>query len=102
MLALAALRREERDNVVARSDRADPLADRLDDSCSLVPEHRRRVPGRIGARGRVEVGVADAACDQADEHLTGVRLGEVELLNLERLTEPLEHGGAHFHGAILR
>src|SRR5213078_1869065 len=49
------------------------------------------------ARGRVEVGVADAARDEADEHLPCLWLGKIELLDLERLAEPLEHGGANLH-----
>ena len=83
--ALAALRREERDDVVARGQRRDALADSLDHAGALVPEHRRRVAGRVGAGGRVEVGVADAARDEPDEHLARLRLREVELLHLERL-----------------
>src|SRR5207244_410952 len=102
VLALPALRREERDDVIARSDRGDAIANCLDDARSFVPEDRGRIAGRVGTRGRVEVRVADAAGDQADEHLTGFRLGEIELLDLERLAEPLEHRGADLHGAILR
>ena len=52
--ALAALRREERDDVVAGGERGDAVADLLDDAGALVPEHGRRVPGRIGARGGAE------------------------------------------------
>ena len=72
-------------------------ADRLDDAGSLVAEHRRRVAGRVGAGGRVEVGVADAAGDESDERLPGPRLGELDLLHSERLPELLEHRGAHLH-----
>ena len=45
--------------------------------------------------------MADTARDEADEHLARLRLGEVELLNLERLPEPLEYGGVNLHGTIL-
>ena len=75
----------------------DALADPLDDARALVAEHGRRVPGRVGAGGRVEVGVADAARDEPHEHLARARLGEVDLLNRERRTELLEHGGADLH-----
>ena len=71
--ALAALRREERDDVIAGRDRGDALADALDHARALVAEHGRRVAGRVGAGGGVEVGVADAAGDEANEHLA--RLG---------------------------
>ena len=69
----------------------DALADRLDDAGALVPEHGRRIAGRIDAGGGVHVGVADAAGDEPHEHLAGARLGEVELLHDERLAELLEH-----------
>ena len=42
--------------------------------------------------------MADAAGDEADQHLAGPRLGELDLLDDERLAELLEHRGAHLHG----
>ena len=101
MDALAALRREERHDVVARLHRADTVADTLDDARALVPEHRRRIAGRIGARRRIEVGVADPARDQPDQDLARFRLRELELLHLERRAEGLENGGADLHGSSL-
>ena len=101
MDALAALRREQLDDVVAGGERGHALTDALDDPGSLVPEDRRRVAGGVGARGGVEVFVADAAGHQADQHLAGPRLGEVDLLNRKRLSEPLEYGGAHLHLPLL-
>ena len=83
MLALAALRREQRDHVIAGRHVSDALADPLDDAGALVSEHGRRVAGRISARRGVEVGVADAAGDEPDKDFSGLRLGEVELLELE-------------------
>ena len=85
MDALAALGREERHDVVARADERHAFPHRLDDARTLVPEDARRVPGRVGAGRRVEVRVAHAARDEADEHLAGLRLGEVDLLDDERL-----------------
>ena len=99
MDALAALGREERDDVVARRDERHARADALDDAGPLVPEHARRVAGRIGAGGRVEVGVAHAARREPDEHLAVLRLSEVELLDDERLPELLEDCGADLHAA---
>src|SRR5205823_3115637 len=43
--AFAALRREEGDDVVARRDRSDALADALDDAGALVAEYGRGVAG---------------------------------------------------------
>ena len=95
--ALAALGREQRDHVVARLHERHALADRLDDAGALVPEHARRVAGRVGARGGVHVGVADAARGQADERLARPGLGQVDLLHDERLPELLQHCGADPH-----
>ena len=100
--ALAALRREERHDVVARLDGSDVGADALDDARALVSEHGRRVARRIGARRGVEIGVADAAGDEADEHLTRPRLREIDLLDDERLPELLEHCCANLHVRSLR
>ena len=95
--ALAALRREEGDDVVAGRDRGDPVADLLDHPGALVAEHGRRVARRIGARGRVQVGVADPAGFEPHQHLARARLGQVDLLDRQRLPELLEHGGADLH-----
>ena len=94
---LSALRREERDDVIALGDGGDTLADALDDAGALVTEYGRRVAGRVCARRRVEIGVADPARDQPHEHLAGLRLSQVELLHLERGAEPLEHRRPDLH-----
>ena len=85
--------------MVARPDEADVRADGLDDAGALVSEHARRVAGRVCSRSRVEIGVADAAGGQPDERLPRFRLGELDLLDGERLPELLEHGGADPHVA---
>ena len=43
--------------------------------------------------------MADAAGGEPDQSLPGPRLGEVELLDLERAPELLEDGGADLHAA---
>ena len=101
MEALAALGREERDHVVARRDERDTRPDALDDPGSLVPENARRVSGRVGAGGGVEIGVTHAARGKAYEHLAFPRLCQIELLDDERLPEVLEHCGADLHGRRL-
>src|SRR5581483_10785536 len=102
MDALAALRREERHHVVAGGNRDDAVADRFHDSGAFVTQHGRRIAGGIGTRRRVEIRVADTARDEADEDLAWLRLRQVDLLNLERAAELLEHSGTDVHGAILR
>ncbi len=95
--AFAALRREERDDVVTGHDAGHPAADVLDNAGPLVPEHGRRVAGGVSAGSGEEVGVADAAGNEANEHLAVPRLGEIELLNLERGTELLQDCCARLH-----
>ena len=79
-----------------------PSPTRLDDARALVAEHAGRVAGRVGAGCGVEVGVADAAGDEAHEHLAGLRFGELELLDDEGLAEFLEDGGTDLHSGIVR
>ena len=50
--ALAALRREQRHDVVAGRDERHVLPDALHDAGALVAEHARRVAGRVGAARR--------------------------------------------------
>ena len=93
VLALTALRGEQRDHAVAGRDAGDAVADLLDDARALVAEDRRCVSGRVGAGRRVQVGVADPARLEPHEHLTRLRLGELDVRDVERLTELLEHRG---------
>jgi hypothetical protein len=95
--ALAALGREESDDVVAGRHAGHALARRLDHAGALVPEHRGRVAGGIGAARGVEVRVADAAGREAHQHLAGSRCVQLDVLDDERLGELLEHGGADLH-----
>jgi hypothetical protein len=101
VLALAALRRKQRDDVITGREVCDALAHTLDDPRALVPEYRRRVAGRVGTGCGVEIRVADAARDEPDEHLARLGLGEVELLNLQGCPELLEDRRANSHRAIL-
>ena len=83
--------------MVTGHDGADAVADLLDDTRAFVPEHGRRVAGGVGAGRRVQVGMADAAGDEAYEDLASLGLGQVDLLHLERLTELLEYRGPDLH-----
>ena len=84
--------------MIAGREAGDALADRLDHARALVAEHGGRVAGRVGAAGRVEVGVADAAGGEAHQHLARPRPVELDVLDDERLGELLEYGGADLHG----
>jgi hypothetical protein len=97
--ALAALRREQRHDVVAGGDARHALADLLDHAGPLVPQHGGRVAGRVGPAGRVEVGVTHAAGGQPHEHLATPGPVELDVLDDERLGELLQNGGANPHGA---
>src|SRR5262249_51837523 len=99
MDTLATLGGEERDHVVPRLDERDSAADSLDDSCALVTEDTGCVAGRVGAGGRVEIRVADAASGQADEHFPCLRLLQLDLLDGKRLSELLQHRCPDPHSA---
>jgi hypothetical protein len=79
--ALAALRREERDDVIAGGERADALADLLDDAGALVAEHGGRVAGRVGAGGRVHVGVEHTAGLEAKKTLPFPRFVQLQRMD---------------------
>jgi hypothetical protein len=83
--------------MVTRLDERYALADPLDDAGALVAEDAGRIPRGVGPGCRVQVGVTDAAGDESDEHLTGPRIRQVDLLHDERLTELLEHRGTRLH-----
>src|SRR4029077_17834374 len=95
--ALAALGCEQGDHAIAAAHAGHTLADVLDHAGALVPEHARRVPGGVGSAGRIEIGVAHTAGLDPDEHLSGLRAGELHVLDDERLAELLEHRGADLH-----
>ncbi len=95
--ALPALGREQRHHVVARRDERDALADSLDHACALVTEDGRGIARGIDPRGRVDVGVAYAAGPQANQHLAGAGLREVDLADHQGLCELLEDGGFDLH-----
>jgi hypothetical protein len=95
--ALAALRGEERDDVVVLGERFDTGPDPLDHARALVAEHGRRIAGGIDPGRRVEIGVADAAGDQPDEDLALRGVGQLDLLHDQGLAELLEHRRTHPH-----
>ena len=102
MDALAALRREQRDDVIPRPERVDAVAHALDNARAFMPKDGRRVAGGVGAGRGVEVRVADAAGDQADEHFTCLRLLERDLLDDERRPELFQHCGPNLHAGTLK
>ena len=74
----------------------DPVTDGLDHAAALVPEHDGERGGGV-AEHPVQVGVADAGRLDPDAGLARARLGELDLLDLERLVGR-EHdrcSGAH-------
>ena len=67
----------------------------LDDGAGdLVPEHGGQGEGD-GAADDVEVGVAQAAGGDLDEHLAGLGAGGADGLDLKALVVVAQHGGAH-------
>ena len=83
--------------MIAGRQRRNAAADPLDDTGALVSEHGRRVARRVGSGSGVELGVADAARDEPNEHLAGARFREVHLLHGEWSAELLEHRRAILH-----
>ena len=97
-IAVAAEDRQAADDVIARLDVGHFLADLLNDAGGLVAEDggRREHPQTLD---EVQVGVADAAGDGADEYLAAAGLIDVDVVDLEWLAGAVEDGG--FHGGSL-
>jgi hypothetical protein len=98
LLAGAAEDGEAADDVIARLNVGDLVADGLDDAGGLVAEDGGGGM-RVGALYEVEVAVADAAGGGADDDLVGDRLVELDVLDREGLLGAVEEGG--FHGRLL-
>src|ERR1700737_788451 len=81
VLALAAFRRVEGDDVIALLEAGDAGTDVDDDAGALMTEDGGKQPLGIGAGERVLVGVADARRLELDQHLAGAR--PVELHGLD-------------------
>ena len=97
MHALAALRREQGDDVVAGRDRHHALADRSTTPAPSCPRTVGAYPDGSTPGGGVHVGVAHAAGDEPDQHLASPGIGQLELADDERAAELLQYGGANLH-----
>ena len=93
-LAVAAEHREARDHVVAGLELRHVRADRLDEARRLVPQDGRRRK-RVVAVDEMQVGMADTARHRAHQHLAPEGLGDVDLLDGQRLLGTVEDRGFH-------
>ena len=90
------------DDVIADPHRGDVLADRLDDAGALVAQHEGPIEREAAvAVDDVQIAVADAGGNGADQHLAAPRLVDVDLLDRQRLVHLAEDGGCHLHGMRL-
>ena len=84
-LALAALGGVEQNHVVALLHVRDTLANRLHNTCTLVPENRGEATLRVRARERVHVRVAKARVRHTDTHLARLWRRNAHVLHAQRL-----------------
>ena len=95
--ALAAFRRVERDDVVALLQRRDAGADVDDDARAFVAEDHREQAFGIAARTREFIRMADAGRLDLDQHFAGLRAGEIDVDDFERLAGLPGDGSARLH-----
>jgi hypothetical protein len=97
-IAASSARRPANDDPISRCELGDARAYRLDDASALVPEHARKRKRQI-AMAREPVGMTNACSDEANEHLTGARLIDLESLQLEGFVQSFDdrRGDLHFH-----
>ena len=96
-LALAALRRIERDHMVAHFKRLHTLADFHDNARAFMAEDRREDTFRVRTRQRESVRMADARRLDLHQHLA--LLGPIKLhsFDFQRLSFFKSHSGTHIH-----
>ena len=93
--AVAAMRVPGADDVIARRDVGDVLADRLDHARAFVAEHDRH---RIGERAvdHLEVGVAEAARHDPHQHVAALQPIDPRAADLERPADRRQDRGVEF------
>jgi hypothetical protein len=101
-LALPALGRVERNDVIALLERRDAGPDVDDDARAFVPEDRREESLRVRAGAGVFVGVADARGLDLDQHLACLRSGQVDHLDGQGGSRLVRNRRPDFHRALLR
>jgi hypothetical protein len=82
--------------VITRSHAGDTRADVLDHPGAFVTQHHGQPSGEVALHD-VQVGVAQPGVGEPDEHLTLLRPGQVELLDLEGLADLVDDGGGGLH-----
>jgi hypothetical protein len=101
-LALPALGRVQRDDVVVAAQRRDAGADVHHHARAFVAEDGREQALRVGTRQGELVGVADAGGLDLDEHLAGLRALQVDGLDAQRGAGLPGNGCTGLHGLFSR
>jgi hypothetical protein len=83
LFAVAAVERQAYDHVIAGLDGAHVRSDLLDHACRLMPEDGGKRMREVALQD-VEVGVAQPAGDDPDEHLARAGFGDLDILYLHR------------------
>ena len=90
------------DDVIADPHRGDVRAHCLDHARTFMAQQERAIEREASvAVDHVQIAVADAGGDGADQHFAAPGLVDVDLLNRQRLVHLAEDGGCHFHGGRL-
>ncbi len=97
-LAFAALRRVERNDVIADGDTGDAGPYLFDDTAALVAENRRERPFRILARQGKRIGVANARGDEPNQDLAFLRAIEIHFFDRQGFTGFPGYSRSSLHG----
>jgi hypothetical protein len=97
-VALAALGRVERDDVITRLQGGDAFAYLKHYASAFVPKDGGEQPLRVVARARELIGVAHAGGFDFNQDFASFGAVQVDLHDLEWLTWCEGDGGAGFHG----
>jgi len=90
---------EAEHNVIAGLDRRHALPHRINNACTLVPEHNRQ-RRRQHLVSHESIGVADAGRHHPHPHLARPRLIQLQLHKLQGFCCDAGNGGGDAHGAL--
>jgi hypothetical protein len=97
VFAIAAFRDVQRNDMIARLQRLHARAAFHHDATALMAEDAGKGAFRIVAGERERIGMADAAGDHFQQHLSFTRTFDIDFLDGERLFRFPGNGGTRFH-----
>jgi hypothetical protein len=94
--AMAAMRVPRQNHMIARPHTRHAASNILHDAGALVAEYDRQRISQ-GALNDFKIGMAQAACADTHQNVTGLQRLHLEFINLERFTDCVQHSSLESH-----